>query len=317
MQNLRMELKVVDFQDVRQDLDKGVPINFNTNFHTAAEAPDLPIPSNKPYDYAIWLPLISKSRGISPSAVQVVSLSRAQIKVLVSAAAASIHTRVLSRSYAEDLEEDVYPAFERLTFPPEGLFMRLGACSPKDGAQITPGKLSIHSVEDIVLRITTSMRTWSALTNILNSDAEEGDVYFLPFDDKMRSAREYRIFCVPNSLDISAVSQYEWHKPWIFAHENRDEMANLAQKILSGIQKVHAEIIAFMQKHDDHELEKFIRSQGFTFDVLYDENAGRCMLIELNTFGVRSACGSCLFQWLRDRAVLYGETADVEFRVTA
>ncbi|RFU75749.1 hypothetical protein TARUN_6508 [Trichoderma arundinaceum] len=311
-----MELNIVDFQDVLQDLDKGVPTNFNTNFHTAEEAPDLAIPTNKPYNYEIWLPLILKSRGISPSALQVIPLSRAQIKVLVNAAAASIHTRVINRSYAEDLEDDVYPAFQRLVFPPEGLFMRLGACSPKDGAQITPGKLSIHSVEDIVLRITTSARTWSALTNILNSDAEEGYAYFLPFDTGMRSEREYRVFCVPDSLAISAVSQYRWHKPWIFAHENRDEMTNMAQNILSGIQKVHAEIIAYMHAYDDNELESFIRGQGFTFDVLYDENAGECMLIELNTFGVRSACGSCLFQWLRDRAVLYGEATAVEFRIT-
>ncbi|KAM0252550.1 hypothetical protein ACHAQJ_007682 [Trichoderma viride] len=316
MQERRMQLHVVDYQDVLQDLDKGVPTNFNTNFHTAEEAPDLPIPTNKPYNYEIWLPMILKSRGIPSSALQVISLSRAQIKVMVNAAAASIHTRALNRSYAEDLEDEVYPAFGKLTFPPEGLFMRLGACSPKDGVQLTPGKLSIHSVEDIVLRITTSARTWSALTNILNSDAEEGHVYFLPFDTGMRSEREYRIFCVPNSLKISAVSQYKWHKPWIFGHENRDDMTNVAGKILDGIQKIHAEIIAYMQAYDENELESFIRCQGFTFDILYDESAGQCVLIELNTFGVRSACGSCLFQWLKDRAVLYGETADIEFRVT-
>jgi hypothetical protein len=310
-----MKLNIVDYQDVLQDLDKGVTTNFNTNFHTAEEAPNLPIPTNKPYNYEIWLPLILKSRGIPSSALQVISLSRTQIKVLVNAAAASIHTRELNRSYAEDLEDEVYPAFKELTFPPEGLFTRLGACSPKDGAQLTPGKLSIHSVEDIVLRITTSARTWSALTNILNSDAEEGHAYFLPFEAGMRSEREYRVFCVPSSLDISAVSQYKWHKPWIFGHENKDEMTNKALNILSGIQKVHAEIVAYMQAHHDKELESFIRSQGFTFDVLYDENAGQCVLIELNTFGVRSACGSCLFQWLKDRAVLYGETGDIEFRV--
>ncbi|KAM0452861.1 hypothetical protein ACHAO4_005280 [Trichoderma viride] len=310
-----MRLSIINYQDVLQDLDKGDPINFNTNFHTAEEAPDLPIPTNKPYDYEIWLPLILKSRGLPPTALQVVKLSRAQIRVLVSAAAASIHTGVLNRSYAEDLEDDVYPAFNGLQFPSEGLFMRLGACSPKDGAQLTPGKLAIHSVEDIVLRITTSARAWSALTNILNHEGEEGHVYFLPFNAEMRIEREYRVFCVPSSLNISGVSQYRWHKPWMFGHENRDEMANIAQKILGGIQEVHAEIIAYMKVHDDNELENLIRTQGFTFDVLYDENTEKCALIELNTFGVRSACGSCLFQWLKDRASLYGETGDVEFRV--
>lgn len=310
-----MQLSVINYQDVLQDLDKGAPINFNTNFHTAEEAPDLPIPTNEPYDYDVWLPLILKSRGLPPTALQTVKLSRAQIRVLVSAAAASIHTGVLNRSYAEDLEDDVYPAFNGLLFPPEGLFMRLGACSPKDGTQLMPGKLAIHSVADIVLRITTSARTWSALTNILNHEGEEGHAYFLPFNSEMRSEREYRTFCIPNSLNISGVSQYRWHKPWMFGHEDKDEMENIAQKILGGIQEVHAEIIAYMNASDDNELENLIRTQGFTFDVLYDEKVGKCVLIELNTFGVRSACGSCLFQWLKDRASLYGETGDVEFRV--
>ncbi|KAL7920951.1 hypothetical protein ACQKWADRAFT_297170 [Trichoderma austrokoningii] len=311
-----MQLSVISYQDVLQDLDKGVPINFNTNFHTAEEAPDLPIPTNKPYDYEIWLPLILKSRGLPHTALQVVKLSRAQIRVLVSAAAASIHTGVLNRSYAEDLEDEVYPAFNGLRFPSEGFFMRLGACSPKDGAQLTPGKLAIHSIEDIVLRITTSARTWSALTNILNHEGEEGRVYFLPFNSEMRSEREYRVFCIPGSMNISGVSQYRWHKPWIFGrHEDESAMLNIAHKILDGIQEIHAEIIAYMKAHDDDELENLIRAQGFTFDVLYDENTEKCALIELNTFGVRSACGSCLFQWLKDRASLYGETGDVEFRV--
>ncbi|KAH6606919.1 hypothetical protein Trco_006072 [Trichoderma cornu-damae] len=312
-----MELKIIDFQNLLRDLGKGFQRNFNSSFHTAGEAPYLPIPTNEPYNYEIWLPLILKSRGISPSALQVVSLSRAQIKVLVDAAGASIHTRRLNRSYAEDLQDEVYPAFQRLVFPREGLFMRLGACSPKDGAQTNPGQLSIHSVEDIVLRVTTSMRTRSALSNMLSSDSQEGHVYFLPFDTRMRSEREYRVFCVPKTLGISAVSQYRWHKPWILAHENRDEMTNVAQKILNGIQGIRAEIIAYLQTYDDRELESLVRSQGLTFDVLYDENAGQCMLIELNPFGGRSACGSCLFHWMKDRVVLYGGSRDVEFRVTA
>ncbi|KAH0490717.1 hypothetical protein TgHK011_002174 [Trichoderma gracile] len=313
-----LNIHVVDYRHVQEDLENGIPLNYNTNFHTAADAPGYPIPSNKPFSYDVWLPLILRSRGLPASDLQVIVLRRAQIELLVKAAAASIHTRVLNRSYAEDLQEEVYPAFQSLTFPPQGLFMRLGACSPKDGAHTTPGVLALHSVEDIVLRMTTSLRTWSALTNVLNSDAEETHAYFLPFDSRLQSSREYRVFCCPESLRITAVSQYQWHKEWIFAEQDKDKMGFRAHTIASSIEKVHNEILEFMQAQEDGQLERVIRSQGFTFDVFYDEDAAACSLIELNTFGVRSACGSCLFHWLRDRELLYGEggLTDIAFRVT-
>ncbi len=54
-----------------------------------------------------------------------------------------------------------------------------------------------------------------------------------------------------------------------------------------------------------------------SFDLFFDDEAQRAELVELNSFGVRSPCGACLFQWVRDRAVLYDEMERdlVEFRV--
>jgi len=65
------------------------------------------------------------------------------------------------------------------------------------------------------------------------------------------------------------------------------------------------------------EMDKLLLEQGFTFDVMYAEDTGECKLIELNSFGARSGCGSCLFHWLSDEVVLYGEKVDgeVEFRI--
>lgn len=59
-------------------------------------------------------------------------------------------------------------------------------------------------------------------------------------------------------------------------------------------------------------------AQGMSFDLLYDEDTRTVELVELNPFGVRSPCGSCLFQWIRDREVLYDENEKetVEFRVS-
>jgi hypothetical protein len=311
-----MRLSIIDIDDVTQDIDtNGVPINFNTNFHTAKEAPDLPIPSEKPYSFSRWLPLILQSRDIPETALQIVSLKRSQVDVLVHAARACIHTRQPSLSYAEDLREEVSPAFEKLVFPPEGLFLRLGACSPKDGVSMTPGKITLHSADEIILRLTTSQRAWSALSNFLNTDAEEVRMFFLPFDGRMRTEAEYRVFCVPESLKITAVSQYKWHKPWMFAHQPRAEMEETARSILAGIEAVHGQIISLLHPPGEDELDDQLRRQGFTFDVLHVEDQ-RFALIELNTFGVRSACGSCLFHWVKDRQLIYGlDSPAVEFRV--
>ncbi|KAH7166368.1 hypothetical protein EDB81DRAFT_782196 [Dactylonectria macrodidyma] len=313
MRLANMKLNIVDYNDVQLDLDTGVPTNFNTNFHTADEAPDLPIPTNKPYSFGRWLPLILSSRGLNAAAVQTVRLSRAQVRIAVEAAGASVHTRVLNRVYAEDLEEEVHSAFGGLSFPKEGLFMRLGACSPKDGAHTVPGQLSLHSINDIILRLTTSGRALTTFNNMLNSDAQDIRIFFLPFDARMKTQREYRVFCVPGSLRISAVSQYQWHKPWMFAGKSVEERGAIARRIMAGIEELHAKIMGDLRGDEDDVL---LAQQGFTFDVLYDEERECCELIELNTFGVRSACGSCLFHWVKDRDLLYGQDAeDVEFRV--
>jgi hypothetical protein len=66
-------------------------------------------------------------------------------------------------------------------------------------------------------------------------------------------------------------------------------------------------------------LDELMLKQGFTFDVLWDAEE-RCELIELNSFGTRSGCGTCLFHWLRDGDLLYGkklgENGEVEFRIS-
>ena len=316
-----MQFTIIDGKEVQADLDAGAPTRFNSNFHTAAQAPDLTIPLHDPYSFDRWLPLIQRSRNLQPSSVQVVCLSRAQVAVVVRAMSAAVHTRVPSRAYAEDLEDEVTGYLrERLNFPAEGLFLRLSACSPKDGVGPRADPCgALHSVEDVLLQLTTSLRAWSALNNMLNDAArQEEPLYFLPFDARMGSEREYRVFCPPRSLRIAAVSQYRWHKPWVFAGDGQgvEEMEAQARMILAGIREVHAQIMTDLAEPGTNQLDDLARAQGFCFDVLYDQVTDGCVLVELNTFGVRSACGSCLFHWLRDRDLLYGQKQDdVEFRV--
>lgn len=308
-----MRLVETDYARVRADLDTGHPTNFNTCFHKEQDAPGFPVPSSRPYDFHRWLPLILESRGIQPSDCQEVSLSRGQISTIISAARSSIQTGQVSRAYAEDLKDEIYPAFATLEFPSEGLFMRLGGCSLKDAAD---GQLAVHSADDAVTQISTSLRAYITLTNILNTDSNSAELYCVPFDARMDTRHEYRVFCVPETLEMSAVSQYRWHKPWVFADKAPDERRAIAEAILKGIQDIHASIIARLPPRGGTALDDMMYEQGFSFDVLNVAGGGSFLLVELNSFGIRGACGSCLFQWVHDRDVLYGKDGGVEFRVT-
>jgi hypothetical protein len=67
---------------------------------------------------------------------------------------------------------------------------------------------------------------------------------------------------------------------------------------VEGAARVRGMILDEVRRSERAE-DKLLLEQGFSFDLFYDEETGRCELVELNTFGVRSACGSCLFQWVR------------------
>ncbi|KAI1122159.1 hypothetical protein F5Y10DRAFT_80949 [Nemania abortiva] len=328
---MKVRLVNVDHSEVLADIelrnslfahaDDLTKARFNTSFHTEREAPDLPTrPSEKPYSFKRWLPLILRSRGLVPSDAQVVTFSRAQARLLLQAADASIPAGSINRIYREEIDEEIVPAFKSLTFPPEGLFMRLEACSAKDGVQKIPGSPTLRSVSDILLLLLTSMRARNALFNALETDDKVFELFFTPWNGRMRSEREYRVFCPPfhsaDSLRISAISQYRWHKQWLFYLASNEERKQTVDKIAEGCDEIRKQIAEELDPKN--EADGLLMRQGLTFDVFFDEERGLVQLVELNVFGVRSACGSCLFQWIRDRKTLegQGETEDVEFRVT-
>ncbi|KAK0736685.1 hypothetical protein B0T21DRAFT_288867 [Apiosordaria backusii] len=311
-----MKFTKIDYRDVEQALETPDQTSFNTSFHSAEEAPDLTRPSEAPVSFKRWLSVILSLRNTSSSAppVQIVTLSKSQARLLLKTAEGSLQTGVLNRMYAEDVADEINPLLEsQLIFPPEGLFLRLAACSPKDGAQSIRGKVALSSVEEVILRLVTSFRARSALFNSLEAGDETFDLFFLPFDDRMSSDREYRVFCPPGGKKITAVSQYQWHKKWRYDYLCSDDQKQKVDTIMSGITAMHKRILGDLDK--DNELDNLLLQQGFSFDVLFDVTTELCELVELNGFGVRSSCGSCLFQWVKDREQLYGATDDVEFRV--
>ncbi|OTA65988.1 hypothetical protein K449DRAFT_420672 [Hypoxylon sp. EC38] len=312
---------------------------FNSSFHTRHETPDSTIPSEYPYSYKRWLPLILRSRGLSPSDAQIVKLSSTKAHLLLRVADASIPAGHINRLYREEIQEEIMPVFEKLQFPPEGLFIRLDACSAKDSIQTASGNASLHSAEDVVLQLVTSQRARNALLNVLQPSKKKSafdlertglepfELFFLPFNRHMQTQREYRVFCPPiwhlasststpiSHTHISAISQYQWHKPWLFTNKTEDEGEKIAKKIAIGCQKILDEIIREVDLRN--LMDNGLFWQGFTFDVCFDEERNTFELVELNVFGCRSACGSCLFHWKDDQLALYNRNrGKLEFRVT-
>ncbi|KAE9370062.1 hypothetical protein N431DRAFT_492250 [Stipitochalara longipes BDJ] len=282
---MEMKLTKISAKDVENN-----PDNFNSYFHTADEAPGLPIPTEKPQHYSRWLPLIISSLQIPADLIQTLNLTPVQGRLLHAAA---------------NIDDAIRPAFASLTFPPQGLFLRLDASSPKDGVK---GTQPLRTIDEIILRLATSHRAVNAITALLRNGAKEIPLFFLLYNPKMRTDKEFRVFCPPGGGRISTVSQYRWHAPSIFASMLSGELESKLKRILNEIGCVHAEIMAVVEERRD-ELDELMLRQGFTFD-----------LIELNSFGTRSGCGACLFHWLRDGDVLYEKmeqrTGEAEFRVS-
>jgi hypothetical protein len=219
--------------------------------------------------------------------------------------------------YRDDLADELIPLLESsLIFPPQGLFLRLDACSPKDGE----GPVALRSVGDVLLKVATSVRARNALVHCLDDCLDDKmkmggvDLFFLPFDARMAGDREYRVFCRPGDGVVAGVSQYRWYRPWRFAEVGKGEMERVVSRVVRGAEELRGMILDEVKGGVGEEGDGLLLEQGFSFDVFYDEDADTCSLVELNTFGVRSACGSCLFQWVDDRRVLYGEEK-AEFRV--
>ncbi|KAK2052446.1 hypothetical protein LY76DRAFT_670987 [Colletotrichum caudatum] len=270
---MRWIKEIINFAAVRTDAEDE-STQFTTCLHAENDAPDKKKTSKAPYSYGRWLYLILESQNLSPDLLQKVALTHSQARLLYNACKASIQNNRANLVVAEGLDEEIAPAFSALQFPPEGLFAHLNACSPKDGAQAVPGKVSLRSAAEIILHLVTSGRWRTAPADCLNALIPVG-VFFLPFDKHMSSERKFLLLYRPEDCRITGISQYSWHKRWRHAYSKGKDKTG---RLLIG--------------------------QGISFDLLYDEQSHGVELVELNLFEIRNPCGPCLFQWIRDGEVL-------------
>ncbi|KAF6785026.1 hypothetical protein CSOJ01_15671 [Colletotrichum sojae] len=308
-------MKKIDFAEVQADKRNWTTTQFNTSFHTQAEAPDKSLVTEERYSYSKWLPLILRSRGLPAFACQKITLTPVQVNLIIEACNTSIQIGRINLSMAEDLNDQTAPALSQLVFPLEGLFVRLDVCSPKDGAQNVPGRVSLHTVEEIILRLVTSCRCHSALEKYVAA-CTPVELFFMPFDQRLSPDKEYRVFCRPGDLRITGISQYRWHEPWRYANRSEDQQREIMPTICSVADDYVSQISYHMEP--DADLAFQFPKQGVSSDLFYDDSSKEVELVELNPFGIRSPSGSCLFHWVKDRRILYDEDRKkcIEFRVS-
>ncbi|CAG9987372.1 unnamed protein product [Clonostachys byssicola] len=300
----------INYDAVEEDIKPGPPTRFNSRFCDEKLLPPLERPNERPYGMQRWLPAVLESRELDPATVQFVRLSRRQGHVLLEASGNAMLTGQFNRATVEKIREEVYPAFSELFIPSQGLFVRLEFSSPKDA---TPQNM-ILSPMDVCLRLATSQMAMSEMRKTLLSGSLTVKLIFFPYNPRIRIERQYRVYCQPDTGRVTAISQQDWSKKWRFAELCKEEQNAVVEEIWMGIWKIHQAITGRLDIKT--EMDALMLKQGFTFDVYYDEDSRKVMLIDLGVFGANGSCGSCLFEWVHDFGLLYGMRQSVEFRAT-
>ncbi|KAJ6519308.1 hypothetical protein C8R45DRAFT_950953 [Mycena sanguinolenta] len=264
--------------------------------------------------YGPWKDLIVRLRHINPSHVHVVVLTRHYAQTLLDASNVAMLTGYISNLHKDDLL-DPSPFDHLFGAPPHAprYFARYDASSPKDSHIKGP----LTSAQAVVEQLATSHRSRHALKEALSEDSPVR-VYLMPWDDTMDTRREYRVFCAPTSAyhprpsRVTAVSQYSWHKRSLLADLPPAQLEAEMAHLLEGITHIHAEIIAHSLQNGMNAL---LNRDGFVFDVYLHPGTREVQLLELDPFGVRANCGSCLFHWVTDAETLFGGKEQIEVRL--
>ncbi|KAL8896337.1 MAG: hypothetical protein Q9207_007756 [Kuettlingeria erythrocarpa] len=321
-------LSVITFDrvEVAQRISKesfGDRQDFNTNGHSQHSI-QLVLPSHEhiPPDpvqpwvlLEPWLDLVLESQGLSMNDVHKIELPRSFLATM-----SPISHLAFFKGYLAGDPEDLQ--FLAHTFPrkttggvdieqllKEGkYFARLNTCSLKDAMT---GSGPVNDIDDLWKRLATSMRAAAGIQALRAASDEPVYLYLLKWNDKMLSELEYRVFCAPQSGEITAISQYHWFDKWIHSGKTEQRRNEIAKRMFEKAKNIHQRIMHHPAMTED------LKKRGFVFDILDDpDDSNATCLIELNDFGAMSGCGSCLFHWIEDAKLLYGLEEAVTLRVT-
>lgn len=199
----------------------------NTHFHTLIEIstalPDIehlpPDPVQPWILLSPWIDIVKRSQRLHDDSVHQIRLPGPFLALLASAIKVGIYMGRLNASDAEDLEE-CFPKKTTRDIPLSELFAdgqkyfaRLDTCSLKDAADGPTG--AVTSVKQLWTRLATSARGSTGIRALRAFDENMPIyLYLFPWNERIRTEREYRVFCPPDTGRIAAISQYKWHQPW-------------------------------------------------------------------------------------------------------
>lgn len=176
-------------------------------------------------------------------------------------------------------------------------FLRSDSCSPKDsvvGCCVYNGNDIINSLTGSQ-RIFTHLSHYDELTLILKPWKEDIN----PKSDKSNYGMyEFRTFICDKKL--VAISSYYYYDAYDWSNIDLDGYFN---KI---IQFINTKII---------ELEKILETNSYTMDI-YAKPFQEVEIIELNSFGMEMCAGSALFEWKKDKDILYGKSDKIVIRLS-
>eukprot|EP01126_Amoeba_proteus_P004969 TRINITY_DN11636_c1_g1_i3.p1 TRINITY_DN11636_c1_g1~~TRINITY_DN11636_c1_g1_i3.p1 ORF type:complete len:537 (+),score=45.18 TRINITY_DN11636_c1_g1_i3:93-1703(+) len=222
-----------------------------------------------------------------------------------------------------------------------GVFMRLSSRSPKDF--IPQLHTASFTGEDVVIRIISSSRAFHCLKEYVGSrdPARVLHVIFLPWDEKYTDGRSYEFRCFAHHRKLTAISQYDCYTSFDLLQSPtitlyfRDRIFDFHKQIRNSIPlPSYVMDVAFKPASEEErgrelttrEVEALTTTTSLGGLVspsstmasqleVHLSTKYECHLIEFNPFYGDMSSGAALFDWKRDRELLYEERPKPIIRV--
>ncbi|THY05475.1 hypothetical protein D6D01_09998 [Aureobasidium pullulans] len=302
------------------------PALFNSCMATEEEiatlrevvGPDTPLsePPRGIYSFSHFSALVQRSQSLEKNNICTAVLPISLAEEIISAQTSYLITGNISATTLEDIKQAFLTSKSLASLVTKlqsgkKWFVRMDDCSPKDSEK---QNLPISSISELILCLSTSNRARGDFEAHIQ-DNKHIHLFLHPWDVTMNQGVEFRCFVPPwkaQSCRITAISQYHWYLPFPSNHFTLRLIVDLAIRFATqSLQDILA--TAF-----DKAIYADLKYWGFSFDIVVKNisSAGEnAEVVEINPFGARSGCGSCLFHWERDGSVLYGGKEGVEVRI--
>lgn len=219
-----------------------------------------------------------------------INLSQLEVKILYECTQSAVLSGTRPKAYAEELEaiENKFPILNSHSY-----FARLDGCSSKDGInQEGPFTTSRQIIDSLIksLRCAREFKWYF-------EDKTGCRLYLIPWQYKWKNWIEFRVFIYHGNVTV--ISQYVWSKNLGIAKYPLSQWAEC--------------IINFCENKIVPEMH-VLTDRNWVIDVIIDPSTSNVELVELNSFGAELSSGSVLFEWIRDKDILYSDGNTVEFR---